>query len=317
MPRIAYSECKSRQSYYTEPIKTASQGEVEMIVGISFQKSYPLRGANHIGKHTHSLDYRGSPCSLQPATSPLVFHLPSTIDTMDVTPSGKIAQAINLLIHCTNEEIDHHGEQVARLLDRIGPRHGWSKGSKAHSRMLTAETFLLKMEQSVGSIQYLWCWSMVETVIDAMQKKIPPNTENASLAFGSLDNTSSHIERLLHVQFALYHAYACYGSYDDVSRPSNPEKFYQGKIPTYCKTVQAETSVMRRGISRGTKTDHLRTCTGGPGISILVAPMVASLDLVAWSELQRVPTLIEHYPSILTACHDLHAQAIDIGAMYK
>jgi hypothetical protein len=183
--------------------------------------------------------------------------------------------------------------------------------------MLTAETLLSKIEQSVETIESLRCWSMVETVIDAMQNEISPNTQNASLAFGSLGNASGNIERLLHVQFALYHAHACYGSDDHVSRSSNPEEFYKGKIPRYCKTVGANTSVMRRGINRGTRTDYLQSCTGGPGITILVAPIVASLDLVAWSELQRIPTLTEKYPLLLRACHDLHAPAFKVGAIYK
>jgi hypothetical protein len=225
---------------------------------------------------------------------------------------------------------------VDRLLDRIGPCRGWSKGSEANSRMLTyqptyqpikrkktesrmltAESLLSNIEQSVETIKSLQRWSMVETIIDALQKEIPPKSQNASLAFDSLGDKPSHIERLLHVRFALYHRYACYGSDDPVERSSNPEGFRQGKLPEYCEKVKADISIMRRGITRGSKTDYLQIHTKGPGITILVAPTVTSLDRVSWMEIQRVPTLIEEKPSLLKACHDLDALAFNIGAIYK
>ena len=74
---------------------------------------------------------------------------------------------------------------------------------------------------------------------------------------------------------------------------------------------------MARCIGRGARADYLQMSTGAAGFTILAAPFVTSLSLVSWEQLRKVPTMIDQYPLVLGAAHDLNRLALKLNFAYR
>ncbi|OKL55293.1 hypothetical protein UA08_09442 [Talaromyces atroroseus] len=234
------------------------------------------------------------------------------MDSRDV----QITHAIDFIYNCTEDEIHRHGEQMNLLVSRIGAVRSLPNRTDKSQPLIAAHQFLAKVQSSLDATYDMQDCNIVEFVIIAMRRKTLSTNENASLAFCSLGRGSNEIDRQLHVQCALYHAIACYGTDDPLTRSSNREEFYLGKIPAYCDKVNAELAVMRRCIRTGSKLEYLRRAAGGPGLLTVLARVVTSLNLVPWPVLQKVAMLMEEYPLILAASHDFKDQSSNLNAAY-
>ncbi|KUL81830.1 hypothetical protein ZTR_09040 [Talaromyces verruculosus] len=236
-----------------------------------------------------------------------------TMDNRDI----QITNAIHLIYNCTEDEIHRHGEQMDLLVSRIGAVRSLPDRTDQSQPLIATREFLDKVQSSLDATYDMQDCNIVEFLIIAMRRKTLSTNENASLSFCSLGRGSNEIDRQSHVQCALYHAIACNGTDDPLERSSNREEFYLGKIPAYCKKVNAELAVMRRCIRTGSKLEYLRRAAGGPGLLTVLAPVVTSVSSVPWPVLQEVPTLMKEYPLILKASHDFKGRSSNLNAAYK